>query len=346
MPTTRYQILFGLGSGKTADVLLAVRLVSARPSKLVVLKVLKSELANSPEYANRLVREARICARMNHPNIVVVDELESLDGLPAIVMEYVHGHSLESVLHRGLGKAPVEVFLQMLAAALGGLHHAHELTLVNGLPLVPMHGHLTPQDIMVTYDGSIKVLGFGKSRVALPVHTASESTDYGYGLRYMAPEHLTGDPLDRRTDLFAVGIILTELVTGCRFWGNLNDTTVVKWLESGDIPMPQRVFLDCPSELERICAKALAADPNRRYQSAAEMQLALEMYLCTRAPHGVTTFEMGQLIREWFALEGEGTRRLIASGLGLEPCNPPSRPSAAISPTQAPNAMFTTACAR
>lgn len=311
--TGKYRVLSKLGEGGMAQVYLAISQGLAGFSRLVVLKVLKSELASEPEYLNGFLREARLCARMNHPNVVAVNEVEMLDGLPVIVMEHLQGQPLSSVLRRVLGKGALGIQLRILVESLSGLHYAHELTDFDGTPLRLVHRDFNPQNIFVTYDGSVKVLDFGIAQATRSsLHRASDTLQGK--LRYMAPEQVTAVSLDRRTDIFAAGVILCELITGHRFWGELNDASIIRRLKSGDIPTPRSTIPNCPDELEKICATALALRRSHRYQTAAEMQRELESYLDAHTQR-ISTQGIGHRLAAWFAPEREQTQQFIESQL-------------------------------
>jgi eukaryotic-like serine/threonine-protein kinase len=311
--TGKYRVLAELGAGGMAHVYLAVSQGLAGFSKLVVLKVVKRDLARVPEFREAFLREARLCARLNHPNVIAVNEVEVLDGLPVIVMEHLQGQPLSNILRRVLGKVPLSVHLRILLDSLNGLHYAHELTDFDHTPLRLVHRDFTPQNIFVTYDGSVKVLDFGLAQVTRQA-THSTSDSLQGKLRYMAPEQITTAALDRRTDVFAAGVLLSELITERRFWSDLDDSTVVERLKSGNIPTPRRSMPNCPSELEQICATALAFDRRQRYQTVAEMQRDIEAYMAMHSER-ITSQEIGRRVAEWFAHERECAEQVIDATL-------------------------------
>lgn len=309
----KYRVLTELGSGGMARVYLAVSQGLAGFSKLVVLKVLKSDLAGTAELQEGFLREARLCARMNHPNVVAVNEVEVLDGLPVIVMEHLQGQPFSAILRRVLGKVPVDSLLRILVDSLNGLHYAHELTDFDGAPLRLVHRDFSPQNIFVTYEGSVKVLDFGVAQVTRNAEHVESDTVQGK-LRYMAPEQVNGAALDRRTDVFAAGILLCELISGRRFWGDRSDAAITNQLKSGEIPSPRSLMPSFPPELERICTKALAYVRENRYQTIAVMQREIEAYMAAHSMR-VTTQEIGRQIAEWFGDERVQAQHLIESHL-------------------------------
>jgi serine/threonine-protein kinase len=327
--TGKYRVLSKLGEGGMALVFLAISQGLAGFSKLVVLKVLKSELASQPEYLNGFLREARLSARMNHPNVVAVNEVEMLDGLPVIVMEHLQGQPFSNVLRRILGKEALDIQLRILADSLSGLHYAHELTDFDGTPLRLVHRDFNPQNIFVTYDGSVKVLDFGIAQATRGELHRTSDTVQGK-LRYMAPEQVTAVALDRRTDIFAAGVILSELVTGQRFWGELSDSDIVLRLKAGDVPTPRKTMPSCPDELQQICTRALAVRRSDRYQTASEMQRDLEAYLDLHTKR-ISAQDIGHRLATWFDPEREEAQQFIESHLSNDSYISWSRVTAAAS---------------
>jgi serine/threonine-protein kinase len=223
--------------------------------------------------------EARLSARMNHPNVVQVYEVFKQNNLPVIVMEYLDGQSLATLLARcgGSGDFPVEVGIAILAKTLAGLQYAHSLTDYSGEPLHLVHRDVSPHNVMIGYDGQVKLVDFGIAK--LKNQNGQTRTGVIKGkLNYMAPEQVHGD-MDHRADIFAVGVMLWEIVARQRYWGDSGDATIIGRLLTGNIPQLRDAKPDVDPELERICLKALAVDPDKRYARAAEMQSDLEAFL-------------------------------------------------------------------
>ena len=212
--------------------------------------------------------EARLCARLNHPNLVQVYEVNLASEAPCLVMEYLDGKPL-SVLLSGT-HLPKRMLLSVISEVLSGLHHAHELRNFDGSALNIVHRDVSPHNVFVTYDGAAKILDFGIARMATAVSETATGEVKGK-LTYMAPEQLLGEELDRRADIFAVGSILWEAAVGKRLWENVSEATLMHRLASGDIPRPsQHVPVD--PTLERIIVKATAAHRSERYRTAADLQ--------------------------------------------------------------------------
>jgi serine/threonine protein kinase len=278
--TSKYQMLMELGRGGTAVVYAALARGLGGFSKLVVLKMTRQELGEHPEAIRMFLNEARLSARMNHPNVVQVYEVVEDQGMPVIVMEYLEGQSFAMILrnlHR-LEEYPVNLALSLLCKALEGLHYAHSLTDFSGRPLKIIHRDVTPHNIIVTYDGQVKLLDFGIAKLdASDGHT---KTGIIKGkLAYMPREQIDGSEMDCRADIFALGVILWEVVAAQRMWGTLSDATVMKNLLCNDIPKLRNAKPDVDPELEQIIGKAIAPEREGRYGSAHELLVALTGYL-------------------------------------------------------------------
>lgn len=285
----KYRLIAELGHGGMADVFLAVQ---AGPSgsgfrKLTVVKRLRQNLADEPEFVAMLVDEARIAARLNHPNVVQTNEVGQVGNQYFIAMEYLDGQPLHRIQHRATQREkknedPLitkEMQYIILMDALAGLHHAHELCDYDGTPLQIVHRDMTPHNIFVTYAGQVKVVDFG---IAKAVGRASE-TRQGVvkgKVRYMAPEQAIGQSIDRRVDIFSVGVMLWEAAAGRRMWKDMDDLQIVQMLIGGQTPIsPRAVEPSVPEPLDRICQKALAMKPEDRYATAEEFRADLEQYL-------------------------------------------------------------------
>lgn len=251
-------------------------------SKLKVVKRLRPDFAAEPRAVEMFLAEARLAARLRHPNVVQTNEV-GFDGRHYFMeMEYLEGQSLEALLRRAekAGGVPLPMALWILAQTCTGLHYAHELKDLDGTPLHVVHRDVSPHNVMVTYDGQVKVLDFGIAKAA----DSSADTQTGVikgKARYMAPEQAARRGVDRRADVFAVGVMLWQALTGQRLWGELGDYEILVKLEGAAIPPPRDVKPDVPRALDALCERALARDPADRPATAAELGAALEAYLET-----------------------------------------------------------------
>jgi serine/threonine protein kinase len=279
----KYHVLMELGRGGTAIVSAGIARGIGNFSKLVVLKRIKEEVLGERETVKMFVNEARLSARMNHPNVVQVYEVYRESKLPVIVMEYLDGQSLAKLYSRAVGDRAfsIEMAITIVCQVLAGLHYAHDLADYDGTPFGIVHRDVSPHNVMLTYGGQVKLLDFGIAKLA----NGPEDTRTGVvkgKVGYMPPEQLEALELDRRADIFAVGVILWELTSRARLWGNRSDVEIIRCLVCDEIPkLPQRIA-DAEPELARIVHKAIASAPGQRFATAAEFQLELERLLATR----------------------------------------------------------------
>jgi len=283
-----YRLIASLGRGGMAEVFLAVRSGMAGFHKLVVIKRLRRDLLVEPhraKYRTLLLDEGRLAARLSHPNIVQTFEAGEADDLPFLAMEYLDGQPLSRVLARvwrGDRPLAIEFALQIIIDVLSGLAHAHGLADYDGKPLHVIHRDISPDNVFWTYDGAIKLLDFGVAKFSLS--TAETDTGVVKGkFPYMAPEQARGKQIDRRADLFAVGIVMWELIAGRHLLHAPTTAASVERLLYGELPPLSHVVPDIDPEIERICGRALERDLYARYAHAAEMRRDVERVLAARA---------------------------------------------------------------
>ncbi|WP_437967272.1 serine/threonine-protein kinase [Sorangium sp. So ce260] len=309
----KYQFIATLGRGGMADVHLAVAVGPAGFSKLQVIKRLRPNIADEPEFRDMLLDEARLAARLNHRNVVQTNEVGLADGEYFIAMEYLDGQPLSRVISRAREQERplrLAVSLWILGEVLAGLHYAHELVDYDGTPLNVVHRDISPHNIFITYDGQVKIVDFGIALAAHRVVETQAGTLKGK-VAYMAPEQAFShsSQIDRRADIFSAGVILWEMLTGRRLWRGLTDPQIISRLMR-DIPDVRSARPDVPFELARICAHALAHAPDRRYSTAADLRAELERY-AERFGEQVTAEQVGELVGELFANERAEIRVII-----------------------------------
>src|SRR4051812_32170548 len=218
-PQGRYRLVAELGQGGTATGWVAISRGPSGVNKLVVLKALRKELANDGEFRRMFLDEARLAARLNHPNIVQTYGIVDEAGPPVIIMEFLEGEPLSAILTRAHGdKAfPLAMHLKVISDLLSGLHYSHELAEYDGTPLPLVHRDITPHNVFVSFDGQVKVLDFGIAKLSGSLSRTETGVIKGK-FRYMPPEQLEGAAVDRRADLFAVGVMLWEAACGDKMW--------------------------------------------------------------------------------------------------------------------------------
>jgi serine/threonine-protein kinase len=307
--SSRYQVITTLGQGGMARVLLTRSRGPAGVTKLLVVKELRAELKDDPEFLTMFLDEARIAARLNHPNVIQTYEVSSEGEHPVIVMEYLEGQSLGALLSRVTRKAmPVELHLYILAQALAGLHYAHELRDFDGTPLNVVHRDVSPHNLFVTYDGQVKLLDFGIAKAEGSTGLTRAGVFKGK-VGYAAPEQLARTPLDRRADVFSLGVMIWEAIAHKRLGtGDLEGAVMLRRVEGKD-PKIKEIAPETPDELARICDKATAPDPADRYATAAELRAALDGYLDTSKRLGA--HDVATLVETAFAADRAKIRLLI-----------------------------------
>ncbi|HLM75535.1 MAG TPA: serine/threonine-protein kinase, partial [Polyangiaceae bacterium] len=297
----KYRLIAELGHGGMAEVFLAVASGPAGFNKLVVIKQIRAELADDPEFLNMFLDEARLAARLSHPNVVQTNEVGHIGNRYFIAMEYLDGQPLNRILQRfkrDNAGMPLGMHMRILVDVLAGLHHAHELADYDGTPLEVVHRDVSPHNVFVTYDGQIKVVDFG---IAKAMNSSSE-TRAGVikgKVAYMSPEQARGDKVDRRSDIFAVGVMLWEAMTGQRLWKGLTDVAMLHRIIKGDIPSPKTIKGDLSEKMVEVCMKALAPTREDRYESAADFQSALEDLL-TEMGERISVRDIGKLVAKTF----------------------------------------------
>jgi len=311
----KYHVLMELGRGGTAVVNAGIARGIGGFTKLVVLKNIKEEFLSDRETVRMFVNEARLSARMNHPNVVQVYEVFRQNRLPVIVMEYLDGQSLARIQPRAFHDTSYTpaMAITILCRVLAGLQYAHTLADYDGTPLELVHRDVSPQNVMLTYDGQVKLVDFGIAKLS----SSSQNTRTGVvkgKIAYMAPEQLEGDALDHRADLFAVGVMLWEAIARKRMWGARSDAEIVRCLVLDDVPQIRQAVPNIDPDLARICDKSLAVSADARYLSADQFQADLEAYMASRGM-AVRQQEIAELVTRVCADLRDNSAELLKSEL-------------------------------
>ncbi len=310
----KYRPIAEIGRGGMADVCLAVARGPAGFNKLVVLKRARVELCEDAEILAMFLDEARLAARLNHPNVVQTYEVGEDGERLFIAMEYLDGQPLSQLRTRvGLTDLSLPVQVRILTDALAGLHYAHELRDFDGTPIHVVHRDASPQNIFVTYDGVIKAVDFGIAKAADSLSETRAGMLKGK-VAYMSPEQSRGERVDRRSDVFSVGVILWEAIAGRRMWKGYNDLAILGRLGLGELPDLRVAAPHVDPELERICRRALAPALGERYATAAELHADLERWL-REHHHGMSAREVGAFVAERFADDRARIQQLVEEQL-------------------------------
>ena len=308
----RFHLICEVGQGGMATVYLALMIGDAGFNKLVALKQPKANLAEDDEFLGMFLDEARLAARLNHPHVVQTYEVGRHAGGPFIAMEFLEGQPLHRVQRGVPGGIPLPIHLRILADALSGLHHAHELRDFNGTQLSVVHRDVSPQNLLVSYDGTTKVVDFGIAKAA----TAGAQTELGLvkgKLPYMSPEQILGDSLDRRADLFSIGVMLWEAGAKVRLWPNESARDRLRLISRGELPKLADAGL--PPSFDRVCARVLSYAKAQRHQTAAELEADVDGLIAELATPA-TRREVGDFMCAHFDAERARIRKLLEEQLG------------------------------
>ncbi|HMR81027.1 MAG TPA: serine/threonine-protein kinase, partial [Polyangiaceae bacterium] len=247
-------------------------------SRTVAVKRLHAQYARDPEFVAMFLDEARLAARIRHPNVVTTLDVVATSGEVFLVMEYIDGDSLSELIKaasRAKTLVPPAIAAHVVAGALRGLHAAHEARDEKGDLLGLVHRDVSPQNILVGTDGVARVLDFGVAKAAGRLQTTEEGHIKGK-MAYMAPEQLNSKGVTRRTDLFAAGVVLWETLACRRLFQGADPGEIVGKVLHGEIVAPSTLVPGIAPELDAVVLKALARDPADRFDSAQEMATALE----------------------------------------------------------------------
>ncbi|MCH9687483.1 MAG: serine/threonine protein kinase, partial [Deltaproteobacteria bacterium] len=272
----KYELFHRLATGGMAEIYLARAAAIEGFEKLVVVKRILPQHAENEAFIRMFLAEARLAATLHHPNIVQVYDIGEQDGTYFFAMEHVHGLDLRRLLLAAIDAGrwpPLQHILHIVRGVCAGLHYAHEKKDGSGTPLGIVHRDISPSNVLVTFDGGVKVVDFG---IAKASNVSTSSGTLKGKLAYMSPEQCRSETLDRRSDVYSIGTLLWELTTGRRLFKAQTELELMKRVAQGDVLPPSAVRPDIPRALEEIILKALSVDVEQRYGSARALQLDLE----------------------------------------------------------------------
>jgi serine/threonine-protein kinase len=282
-PFGKYYLLDRIGSGGMAEVFLAVASGPEGFQRTLVIKRMLPHLSQDRAFVRMFVDEAKLCGLLSHPNLVQIFEFGSIDESFFIAMEHVQGETLSAVrakLAEEKRIAPVAASLEIARQVCLGLHYAHSLTSASGQPLGIIHRDISPSNLMISYHGAVKILDFGIARVAEELReTHTQAGTMKGKVSYMSPEQLRTEQVDSRSDVFAVGVVLHEMLTARRLFRASNEFSGAKMVLESVIALPSSVNPEVPPEVDRVVMRALARDRDARYATAGEMAEDLEKVL-------------------------------------------------------------------
>jgi serine/threonine-protein kinase len=295
----RYVLFNEIAHGGMATVHIGRLQGPAGFSRTVAIKRLHPQFARDPEFVAMFLDEARLAARVQHPNVVSVLDVVAAEGELFLVMDYVHGESfakLHKAAREGKKPPPPRIVTAIASNVLDGLHAAHEARNERGDPLGIVHRDVTPQNVMVGADGVARMLDFGIAKASQYAHQTTREGQIKGKVNYMAPEQVSGEHVDRRTDVYAASVMLWEALTGKRFMPLGEFIATAQLILTRDHPKPSEVNPAVPRELDAVILKGLARDPEQRWQNTHAMAAALEKAY----PVG-STREVGEWVRAVYA---------------------------------------------
>lgn len=277
----RFEVIAEIGTGGMASVYVARSTGSGGFRRLVAIKVMHAHLSSDESFVDMFLDEARVAATIHHPNVVPIIDVGFEDGLVFLIMDYIEGDSFSNVEKVAISlrrRIPLGITLRVVLDALAGLHAAHELCDLEGNHLKIIHRDVSPQNIVVGVDGVSRIVDFGIAKAESRVTTTKVGMIKGK-LNFMAPEQLRSAPLDRRVDIFGMGVTLWEAVTLRRLYAGENDFDTARRILTGEYPPLLDFDARLPPVLDEICKKALHPDPDQRFMSADEFADAIETHL-------------------------------------------------------------------
>jgi serine/threonine protein kinase len=296
IPFGEYSLLEKIATGGMAEVWRARAYGMAGFEKILVIKKVLPKLSKDDEFIQLFVDEAKIAVQLLHVNIVQVFELERVDGQYYMAMEYVHGLDLSRMITRArnLGPFPIPLALFVICEVLKALQFAHDQTGEEGGPLNVVHCDISPQNILISYSGEVKLTDFGISRAAFQAKSLHQVVRGKYA--YMSPEQVEGRALDRRTDLFSLAIVLYEMLTGRRLFKTRNRDETLARVRRAEVPSPRAYRSELSEELEGILLRALSRRAEDRFQNASQFLDSLSS-LMVREGHRATNNDVAAYLK-------------------------------------------------
>ncbi len=335
----RYELLSQIAQGGMASVWAARQTGSHGFRKTVAIKTILPNLSDDPQFERMFLTEAKFTMRVTHPNVAQTLDLGEENGLLYLVMEWIDGESLSSLLKAAKNAEtplPLKLGVLVCARACRGLHAAHEVTDEEDRPVGIVHRDVSPQNVMVTYDGQVKVLDFGVAKGQLE-GSATQTGMFKGKIPYMAPEQAVGGKIDRRTDVFAMGTLLYRVTVGQHPFMGANQSATLNNVIQGLHELPTKIDVSFPQTLEQIIERCLAKEPDHRYQTIEEVADALEQLLPQLG--GATEQELGAFVKRHLGEVRKQRREAMrdaAKALGWAVATSESLPRVSIDPSLTP----------
>ena len=330
----RYEVIEPIASGGMAEVFLARAVGAMGFQRLVALKLIHTNFTQDPEFVKMFIDEARIAMHLHHRNIVQVFDLDEERGVYYLAMEYIRGSNLYGLYermadHHRWFEVPLAMYI--VAQVCKGLHFAHTRMGQDGRPMAIIHRDISPQNVLLSFEGEVKITDFGIATAAERLHQTAAGIVKGK-YAYMAPERLEEQPFDARVDVFSAGVLLYELLTGENPFAGASPIETIERVIGGQVEPPSRRGASVPGRLDEICMSALAPRPQDRFPSALALaealtELAMELTY-TRADMAAGDAALAAVLAELFPAErarrpGQAGAPVVLPGVEVDPASPP-----------------------
>jgi len=319
----KYVLLDRIAVGGMAEIFLARQEGLEGFEKTIVIKRIRPHLSSQKSFVKMFLNEAKLAAQLNHPNIVQIYDLGKIADSYFIAMEYIFGRDMRRIIPKAEGMDiafPLVYAVKIASSVCEGLYYAHQKSDLYGNPLNIVHRDVTPENIFVSFDGTVKILDFGIAKAANQIEQTRAGEIKGK-LSYMSPEQCMGKVLDQRSDLFSLGVVFYEWITGYKLFTGDSEVAILKTITEGKIYPPSYFKPDIPEAVERILMKTLEKDRDQRYASAWDLQYDLDRFLSS---HEFTpsNIHLANFLKQLFSDElEEERRRLLARA--EQPVPPP-----------------------
>ncbi len=308
----KYVLLHRIAVGGMAEIFLARQKGLEGFEKLISIKRIRTHLSSQPNFVRMFLNEAKLAAQLTHPNIVQIHDLGKVSDAYFIAMEYVSGRDMSRIIPHANRKEiqfPMVYALKIASMALEGLYHAHEKTDSFGNPLGIVHRDVTPENIIVAFNGTVKLADFGIAKANTQL-VETKAGEIKGKLSYMSPEQAMGHQLDSRSDLFSLGSILYEWITGTKLFTGENEMAILNAIIKGKIYPPGYFKKDLPEEISTILMKALEKDREKRYQSASDMKHDIDKYL-SKSEFNPSSIHLSNFMKQLFDTEIEQEKVML-----------------------------------
>ncbi len=320
----KYTLIDRIAVGGMAEIFVAHQSGVAGFEKVIVIKRIRPHLSQQPNFVKMFLNEAKLAAQLSHPNIVQIYDLGEISRSYFIAMEYIFGRDMRRIIPKAdeLGiPFPMVYALKIASSVCEGLYYAHQKSDPYGNPLHIVHRDVTPENVFVSFDGTVKVLDFGIAKAANQIEMTKAGEIKGK-LSYMSPEQCLGLPLDCRSDVFSLGVILYEWITGFKLFTGESEVAIMKSITEGKIYAPSYFKADIPEAVEAILMKALEKDRERRYQTAWEMQYDVDQFLSSYE-FTPSNIHLSNFLKQLFNDELEEERQRLTAFRSSMDTNPP-----------------------